>query len=263
MAQDSTAVLYRAEDGIAEIRFNRPDRLNALNLEVAHGFARAVDQAVGDPAIRVIVLCSEGRAFMAGGDLSFFQRSHDKRAAAYELIEPIHGALKALAAAPQVVVGAVQGAAAGAGMSLALGVDLLIAADDATFNLAYAAIGASPDCGGSWALARLVGVRKALEIALLCETIDAQEALRLGLVNRVVPRGALQAETAKLAARLAAGAPVAQGRIRHLIRNAPDRTYAEQLDAESEGFAACAQTQDFAGAIDAFFAKRKPRFVGR
>lgn len=259
----SEPVLVSSASGVAEIRFNRPDRLNALDVELAEGFAAAVARVTADPAVRVVVVSSEGRAFVAGGDLTHFHRAADKPAAAAELIGPIHAALKALAGSPQIVIGSLKGAVAGGGMSLALGFDLAIAADDATFNLAYARVAASPDCGGSWALPRLVGFRRALEIALLSETIDAAGALRLGLVNRVVPRAELEAETGKLAARLAAGPAVSHGNIKALMRGSLERDYAAQLDAEARAFGECAATADFAEAVDAFLGKRKPLFTGR
>ncbi len=256
-------VLVFSGGGVTEIRFNRPERLNALDLELAEGFATAVMRATADPATRVIIVSAEGRAFVAGGDLAYFRRATDRPTAAADLIDPVHTALKALAASPKISIGSLKGAAAGAGMSLALGLDFVLAADDITFNFAYARVAVSPDCGGSWALPRLVGFRRALEIALLSETIDAAEALRLGLVNRVVPRAALEDETAKLAARLAAGPAVANASIKGLMRQSFDRDFAGQLDAEARGFAACTATADFAEAVDAFFEKRKPKFVGR
>jgi 2-(1,2-epoxy-1,2-dihydrophenyl)acetyl-CoA isomerase len=259
----SDPVIVSVTEGVAELRFNRPDRLNALDVELAEAFEAAVARVVVDLAVRVIVISSEGRAFVAGGDLAHFRRAGDKVAAAGQLIDPIHAALKQLADAPQIVIGSLKGAVAGGGMSLALGLDLLVAADDASFNLAYARVAASPDCGGSWALPRLVGYRRALEIALLSETIDAAEALRLGLVNRVVPRAELETETAKLVARLASGPAVSSANIKALMRRSLDRTHSEQLDAEADGFRACAATADFAEAVDAFFEKRRPRFTGR
>lgn len=262
MQTNDAPVIYSSADGIAEIRFNRPDRLNVLDLEMAQAFAAAVERVTADETLRVVVISSEGRAFVAGGDLAHFQTSQDRRAAAAELIDPLHGALKMLAAAPVISLGSVKGAVAGAGMSLALNFDLLVAADDATFNLAYARIGAPPDCGGSWALPRLVGVRRALEIALLSDTVGADEALRLGLANRIVPRDQLEAETARLAARLAAGAPMAQARIKELMRTSLGNAYAEQLDAEAQAFGDCAVTDDFSEAVEAFFARRKPVFKG-
>lgn len=263
MAENGAAVLYEASEGVAEIRFNRPERLNVLDRETAQGFRDAVDRALGDDTIRVIVVAAEGRAFVAGGDLAYFRAAEDKRAAAFDLIDPVHAALKRLARSPKISVASLKGAVAGGGMSIALNLDLAIAADNCRFNLAYAAIGASPDCGGSWALPRLVGLRKAMEIALLGDTLGADDALRLSLVNRVVPADSLAAETEALARRLAQGAPIAAGQTKSLLRASFDQTFEAQLDAEAESFARCALTQDFSGAVEAFLEKRKPRFHGR
>ncbi len=263
MADKEAAVIYRAGHGVGEIRFNRPARLNVLDVETARGFRDAVDRALDDDAVRVVLVSAEGKAFVAGGDLSYFQASADKAAAAFDLIDPIHSALKRLARSPKISVASLKGAVAGAGMSIALDLDLAIAADNCRFNLAYSAIGASPDCGGSWALPRLVGLRRAMEIALLGEAIAAEEALRLGLVNRVVPIDALETETQALAARLARGAPIAAGEIKSLLRAGLGRTFEAQLDAEGESFARCAVTQDFSDAVEAFLEKRKPQFRGR
>jgi len=257
------AVLYFSRNGIAEICFNQPDRLNVLDLATARSFASAVDRAVGDHTNRVIVIMAEGRAFVAGGDLAYFREASDKRQASADLIVPMHGALERLAAAPQIVVGSLKGAVAGAGMSLALNLDLLVAADNTVFNLAYARIGTSPDCGGSWALPRLVGFRRALEIALLSDSINAQEAFQFGLVNCVVPIDKLQSETTRLALRLASGPSVAYARIKSLIRRSSINTYREHLEMEANDFADCSTTQDFAEALDAFFEKRKATFFGR
>lgn len=260
---DSAAVLYETHDSAAWITFNRPAQLNALDLATAHGFREAVDRALHDDDVRVVVVRAAGRSFIAGGDLAYLNGAADKPGAALSLIEPIHAALGDLARTPKIVVGSLKGAVAGGGMSLALNLDLLIAADDTVFNLAYARIGASPDCGGSWALPRLVGLRRALAIALLSDNIDAQEALSLGLVNKVVPRDALDAETGALVARLARGAPIAQGHVKALLRASLDNNHDAQLAREAASFAACARTQDFADALAAFIDKRKPVFHGR
>ena len=263
MTTPPPAILFRVADGVAEIRFNRPARLNALDVEVAEGFEAAAGQAVADPAVRVIVVSAEGRAFVAGGDLTHFQRAADRRAAAAGLIGPMHRALARLAESSAITIASLKGAVAGAGMSIALNLDLAVAAEDTVFNLAYARIGASPDCGASFALPRLVGLRRALEIALLSDNIDASQALALGLVNRVVPPEKLEAETATLAGRLAGGAPAAQGAIKALMRRSLERDLPAQLDAEAAAFADCASTEDFAGAVAAFLEKRKPQFSGR
>lgn len=256
------AVLLTIDSGVAEIRFNKPERLNALDRDLAEGFAAIAEKATTDPSVRVIVVAAAGRGFVAGGDLDYFRQSSDRGAAATTLIGPVHHALRILADAPQIVIGSLKGAVAGGGMSLALSLDLLIAADDTAFNFAYSRIGASPDCGGTWSLPRLVGVRKALEIALLSETIDAAEALRLGLVNRIVPLADLESETRKLAGRLASGAPVALGETKRLIRMSMQRDFSAQLEDEAETFARCAATRDFEEGIGAFFAKRRPIFSG-
>jgi 2-(1,2-epoxy-1,2-dihydrophenyl)acetyl-CoA isomerase len=148
-------------------------------------------------------------------------------------------------------------------VSIALACDLCIAATGTQFNLAYARIGASPDAGSTWSLPRVVGTRKALELALLAESLSAEEALRLGIVNRVVPRNVLEEETEILARRLAGGPAFAYGRIKRLINSSFEKGLEDQLDAEREAFCACAGTADFGEGLDAFFEKRRPVFRGR
>lgn len=260
MTQRREAILYSVSNGVAEIRFNRPEQLNALETEIAEGFAAAVDRALAEPSVKVVVVSSEGRAFVAGGDLGHFRGRDDKGAASAELINPLHSALEKLAESPVISIGSVKGAVAGAGMSLALGLDLAIAAEDTIFSYAYSRVAASADCGASWSLPRLVGYRKALEIALLSGPIGADEALRLGLVNKVVPNSDLERETGRLADRLAAGPAISHGHIKQLMRNSLQNSYAEQLRVEAASFADCADTVEFSEAISAFFEKRRPNF---
>lgn len=250
-------------DGIARIAFNRPEAMNALDEATSLAFAAAVARVVDDPQVKVICLAGEGRAFAAGGDLAAFRDSDDPSALAGRIIPPFNEALLRLAQAPQPVLAIVQGAAAGAGMSIALMADLAIASDKASFTLAYPKVGVVPDCGGSWALVRLMGLRKAMEIALLSPQLSAADALALGLVNRVVPHDELEAAAADWAKRLAGAAPVAQGLTKKLIRAAQTADLAAQLAAEQAGFMACAKTEDFAEALDAFFARRAPNFAGK
>jgi len=257
------AVLLDIADRVAEIRFNRPARLNAIDIETAEGFAAAVDRALADDDVAVIVVSAEGRAFVAGGDLAHLRAATDRAGALHELIDPMHVALKALAASPKITLGSLKGAVAGGGMSLALSLDLVIAAESTTFNFAYARVAASADCGGSWALPRLVGLRRALEIALLSEPVDAANAHRLGLVNRVVADDRLTEETRAMAERLASGAGFALGEIKALMRTSGERAFDAQLDAEAASFARCTATQDFGEALDAFFGRRAPQFSGR
>ena len=257
----STSPLICQRDGaIARIRFNRPGVLNAADSALAGAFRDACLAIAADPAVRVVVLSGEGRAFMAGGDIAQFR--DDSQSVPETLIDPLHEGLMCLSRARAIVVASLHGAVAGAGMSLALGCDLAIAAEGTRFNFAYANLGASCDLGGSWHLPRVVGQRRALEIALLCDTVDSAQALQLGLVNRVVPAAALADETDKLALRLASGAPVAQGIIKRLMRDSFSRDLAGQLEAEREGFATCIATQDFSEAVAAFLAKRPASYQG-
>ena len=257
------AVLLDIEDGIASIRVNRPDRLNVLSVEVSEGLRDAVEGAVSDASVRVIVLSGEGRSFMAGGDLRHMAGASDRGRAARELIDPIHAALKRLSRADQITIASVQGPVAGAGLSIAMGLDLAIAAESSVFHFAYSSVAASPDCGGTWALPRLVGHRRALQIALIDDGgIPADRALELGLVSRVVADDSLTAETCRLAGRLRDGAPAAQAATKRLYRQALETPFAAQLDAEAEAFEACARTEDFDRAVAAFFGGGRPSEKG-
>ena len=260
--KDSPVLLTHA-GGVATIRFNRPAALNAINQELAEGLLAAVRALQEHPSTRAVVLCGEGKAFMAGGDLARFQADlaaapHTARA----IIEPLHAALALLAALPAPVLASVHGAVAGAGVSVALACDLCIAADDTQFNLAYARIGASPDGSSSWSLPRVVGLRKAMELALLCESVDAAEALRLGMVNKVVPRASLADLTEAMARRLAGGATIALGHTKRLLRASSGNTLTQQMALELAAFCDCAATGDFKEGLDAFFGKRKAGFSG-
>lgn len=256
-------LILEAGGPIATITLNRPAQLNALNIEMAEAFEAAVNQLAEQPDLRVIVLKGAGRGFMAGGDLGVIQRALTEGPQIVDQIMlPLHRGLIKLAELPQPVLASLHGPVAGAGLSVAMAADLAIASDDAKFTLAYARIGTSVDGSGSWHLPRLVGLRKALEIALLADTIDAQEALRLGLVNQVVLAADLAARTAALAERLAAGPTQAYGRIKRLLRESLDRTLPAQLDAEHAAFHESMKTTDFAEGIAAFRGKRKPDFTG-
>lgn len=253
-------VLCWREGGIAHIRFNRPEALNAIDLSLAQGFHRACRQLVEDAQVRVVVLSGEGRAFMAGGDLQAMQA--DPVAVSAALMAEMHAGIELLAAMGPPVIASVHGAVAGGGLGLALACDLILAAEGTRFQLAYTRIGTSSDCATSWGLPRWVGLRKALEIALLCQPFDADEALRWDLVNRVVPADALAQHTDAMARQLAASAPMALAQFKRLLRNADQRDLAAQLQAEASGFAACAATADFAEGVAAFLARRAPQFSG-
>ena len=209
----------------------------------------------------MLVLCGEGKAFGVGGDLTAFKPGSGITPA--DLIEPLHEGVKILAALNAPVIASLHGVVAGGSLSLSMACDLAIAAEGTRFNLAYSNVAANCDVSGSWSLPRLVGLRNAMHIALLSDTFDATEALRLGLINRVVPADALQDETGALANRLALGPTLAYGRLKRLLRQSFETDLATQLDAERDHFTASSKTADFKEAVAAFFAKRRPVFFGR
>lgn len=257
----SPALAVQREGATVHLRLNRPDALNALDVPMARALAQATGTLAADPSVRAVVLSGAGRAFCSGGDLQRMRA--DPVPVARELIEALHEAIVLLNGLRAPVVASVHGIVAGAGVSLLLACDLAIAAEGTRFNLAYVNVGASCDGSSSWSLPRIVGLRKALEIALLGETLDAAEALRLGLVNRVVPEAELEARTHSLVQRLADGPTAALGEMKRLLRGSQQAGLREQLDAEAAAFLRCAATEDFRAGIDAFVSKRPARFVGR
>lgn len=256
-------VLLTIEDGIAEICLNRPKVLNALNLDACKALLACCEVLTRTEGLRVVVLRGEGSSFMAGGDLAQFRDAPDRPAFTREILAPLNRALLILDELPVPVIASVQGAAAGAGASIALAADLVIAADDAKFIIAYARVGTSLDGGSTWVLPRLIGLRRAIEMALLAEPVGASQALAIGLINRVVPLADLRSETLSLAKRLAEGPTTAYGKIKRLLRDSSTQEYAVQLQAELESFATCAATADFGEGLAAFFARRAAVFTGR
>ena len=254
-------LLLERNGAIATLRFNRPEALNAINVPMANAFLTAVQSIAADPGVRAVVLRGNGRGFMAGGDLATLRA--DPVQGAIDILTPLNTALQLLAQMNAPVIAQVHGAAAGAGLSLVLMADYVIAAEGTRFNLAYINLGTSCDVGASWALPRIVGVRQALEIALLGEAFTADDALRLGLVNRVVPGAELDSATAALAQRLASGPTLAYGAMKRLMRTSMDHTLPEQLAAEKDAFVHCAGTEDFRAGVEAFHQRQSPQFVGR
>ncbi|HWT21259.1 MAG TPA: enoyl-CoA hydratase-related protein [Variovorax sp.] len=255
-------VLCWRDGAVAHLRFNRPQALNAIDVAMASAFLGACEAIAVDPKVRAVWISGEGRAFMAGGDIAAM--GSNPVGVAEELIAGMHGGLRFLAELDAPVVASVQGAVAGGGLGLLLGgADLIVAADGTRFGVAYPLIGASCDCSTSWSLPRIVGLHRALELALLADNIDAAEAQRLGLCNRVVPAAELESETRRLVDRVAAGPTLAYGRLRRLIRESHNASFREQLDAEALCFRQCAATRDFSEGAAAFLEKRRPSFEGR
>jgi 2-(1,2-epoxy-1,2-dihydrophenyl)acetyl-CoA isomerase len=262
----TSPVLVERRGGVATLTLNRPDALNTLDYTMMDALVDAAADVAADDALRVVVIRGAGRHFMAGGDLRTFagelakppaQRTADFR----RVIGRLHSAIEHIHRMPHPVVGQVHGAVAGFGLSLMNACDLVVAADNAYFASAYRNIALTPDGGGSWSLPRLVGMRHAMEILLLGERFDAQRALELGLVNRVVPAADLESAVAALVDSLVTGPVMAIRNAKRLLRESPGRTLAEQLDAEAVSFGACAGTDDFVEGITAFLEKRPPDFA--
>ena len=258
---DEQPILLTREGAVAHLRFNRPGRMNAIDVATSRALLECTQQIVADPSVRAVVLSGEGRAFGAGGDLKVLVE--DPVAFAPAVLEPLHGALKLLGAMPAPMIASLHGVVAGGSLSVAMSCDLAVAEEGTRFNLSYVNVGASCDGGASWALPRLVGMRNALAIALLGDTFDAAEAWRLGLVQQVVPAGQGLATSMALARRLAAGPTQAIGRIKELLRTWFKHNLPAQLDREREAFVANAASEDFREGLAAFVAKRKANFQGR
>jgi 2-(1,2-epoxy-1,2-dihydrophenyl)acetyl-CoA isomerase len=260
-------VLVQRRDGVFEITLNRPEILNAVNRETIAALAAAVAEAAEDGAARVVLLQGAGSHFCAGGDIGMFAElirlaPAERQNALYQIVDTLQPLLIRMRHMPKPVLTAVQGAAAGFGLSLVLAADLAVAAEDAVFTSGYIHLGTSPDGGMTATLARAVGLKHAAELMLLGDRFDARRALELGLVNRLVPVPALAAEAAALAARLAAGPAFAHGRTKALLQATLGDAFDAQLRRETEGFAACAATEDFAEGVRAFLEKRRPAFTG-
>lgn len=259
------SVLLDRDGAVATLTLNRPSALNALDLSLTEALLTRLSEIAADESIRVVVLKGAGRHFMAGGDIRVFGESlrddgATRRASFERLLERVHAAVETLARMPQPVIGRLHGAVAGFGLSLANACDLAFASDDAYFASAYLQLGVTPDGGGTYWLPRIVGARKAAEILMLGERFGADEAHRLGLVNRVLPGADLDAAVDDAARRVAAAPTLAVRNLKRLLRGSMQRTLSEQLRAEAQSFAQCTATAEFAEGVEAFLAKRPPRF---
>lgn len=257
----SESILYDVTGGIATITFNRPRVMNALDLQTIVQFRAVCERAQSDAAARVVVLRGAGPAFLAGGDVASFKDNlKDFSSKVIELAGELHHGILALRAAPKPVIAAVHGAVAGAGMSIMLACDLVLAAGNTQFTMAYSRLGTSPDGGASFFLPRLVGYHKAMELLLLSDVCDAAAMHALGVVNRVVPAAELDAAVTALARRLASGPAHAYAEIKALVNGQQKQILVNSLDAEADAFARCASHADFAEGVTAFLEKRVPVF---
>lgn len=260
-------VLTKIDGAVLTLTFNRPKTRNAADLDVFQAFDEALKLAEADQIRCVIIRGAEGH-FMAGGDLRLFatvpntpvDERHEKFS---KVINIAHGPLRRIRALPKPVVAVVEGAAAGYGLSVLNNCDLAIAADSSYYSVAYTAIGTSPDGGGTFALSRLLGIKKAMQLALMNDRLTAKEALELGFVNFVVPEADLETEAAKLCHKLASGPTLAFAKTKALLWSALDRDFDGQLDAEKDAFAYSTMTDDFNEGVGAFITKKQPDFQGK
>jgi 2-(1,2-epoxy-1,2-dihydrophenyl)acetyl-CoA isomerase len=256
-------VRVRREGAIAYITLNRPDAGNSIDAPLAAALRAALEALHGDRSVRALVVEGAGKMFCAGGDLASFARE-ERAAARYVelLIEDLHAALQLLAGFHAPVIAAVHGAAAGAGLGLALAADLVVAGEGGRFVMAYTRSGLTPDGGTSWLLPRLVGLRRALELTLLNRTLTAAEALEFGLVTEVVPDETVAARVRELATELAAGPTTAYATARRLLREALTADYGRHLASEAKSIVGSFGTEDGLEGVRAFHERRRPSFHG-
>ncbi len=254
------------EGAVAKITLNRPDKLNALTQVMSDELVAAFTAAREDQEVRAVLLTGAGRGFCAGQDLSEFGASiqSGKPPNIQEHLEhAYHKLIPIMVDIPKPVVCAVNGVAAGAGVSLAVACDVRIASEAARFTQAFVKIGLVPDSGGTWLLPRVVGYAKALELSISGDMVDAEAALTMGLVSRIVAPDALEKESLDYAAALAALPTAAIGEAKALLRDAVTSDLQGALHAEAEAQARMGQTHDFMEGVTAFAEKREPRFEGR
>ena len=261
-------VLLDIRGVVATLTLNRPRAMNSLGVEMGRALLARVQELQAAQGVKAIIVTGAGEHFMAGGDIKEFHTivaaAPETRRQTFEglIAQFVHPAIEILRALPQPVIAKVRGACAGFGFSLMAGCDLSIAADNAYFTTGYSLLGTTADGGSTYFLPRLVGAKRAAELMLLADRIDSQQALALGLLNRVVPLVELDAACEALAQRLAAGPPHAHAGTKRLLQQSLGNSLADQLHAEAQSFARCSASADFAEGVSAFIEKRKPQFKG-
>ena len=274
----SDVLIRELNDGVLVLTLNRPERLNALNPPLMRALLDAANDAAVDPAVKVVMLRGAGRGFCAGGDISVMGDNRKGEPDPTEIeaaraTETFEGRVKWLRGnmdvvrvlhdMPKPTIAVVHGAAAGAGLGVACSCDVRIASSDATFLTAFIKVGFSGDYGGSYFLTRLLGTAKARELYFLGDKIDAAEALRVGLVNRVVPKESLEEESMALARRIASGPTVAYSYMKRTLNTAEHARLEEILDLEALNQSLTGKTEDHREATRAFMEKRPPVYKGK
>jgi enoyl-CoA hydratase/carnithine racemase len=259
-------LLHEVKDGVATLTLNRPERMNALGDTLREDFLDALTRTAADPAVRVMIVTGSGKAFCAGGDVKAMNEAKEagRERPLMEKVAPSRDrALLAMRDAPQPIIAAINGAAAGAGMNLALGCDLRLASTAAKFSQAFVKRGLHPDWGGTYFLPRAVGMARAAELIFTGDVIDAAEALRIGLVSRVVEPEELMPAALEVARKIAAGPPIAIRLAKRALYKNAESDLRSALEFETFAQNACFETEDAREGIRAFVDKRAPVFRGR
>ncbi|MFG7942963.1 enoyl-CoA hydratase-related protein [Streptomyces cacaoi] len=261
----SDTVRYEVTDGLATVTLNRPDAMNALDVELKVALRDALGEAAADEGVRAVLLTGSGRAFCVGQDLKEHTGALQQGGgSALRTVEEHYNPITlALATMPKPVVAGVNGVAAGAGAGFAFAADHRVMADTAAFNTSFTGVALSADSGVSWTLPRLVGPGRAADLLLFPRTVQADEALQLGLTNRVVPADALAEEAAAVARRLAQGPTAAYAALKESLAYGAAHSLADTLAKEAELQVRAGASEDHRIAVDAFVRKEKPRFTGR
>jgi 2-(1,2-epoxy-1,2-dihydrophenyl)acetyl-CoA isomerase len=257
------SVLYEVSDGLATVTFNRPEAMNALDTETKNALRDALRAAAGDSAVRAVLLTGTGRAFCVGQDLKEHVGVLAAGGGMTTVAEHYNPIVTAIATMEKPVVAGVNGVAAGAGAGFAFAADYRIVADTAAFNTSFAGVALSADSGVSWTLPRLVGQSRAADLLLFPRSVRADEALSLGIANRVVPAADLAAEAAAVARRLAEGPTVAYASIKAALAYGADHSLLDTLAREDVLQTRAGAAADHRIAVDAFLKKETPRYVGR
>ena len=255
-------ILYQVSDGVASITLNRPSKLNAFNDRMIGETTDAFKSASRDAAVRCVVITGAGRGFSSGQDLADFQGRGEDVSIGEHLRHGYHRLVQQMVALEKPIIGSINGIAAGAGCGVALATDIRIAADSASFMLAFSRIGLIPDSGTNWFLPRLIGYARAYEMALTAERVPASRALEWGMVHYVVPAEQLPEITAAWARRLADGPTLAFGLTKRAMNRGLDMTLDEALEYEAHLQEVAGRSKDNGEGIAAFMEKREPRFAG-
>ena len=257
-------ILLEKRDGVANVALNRPKKLNAFDATMHEELYAALDDAANDEGVRCVVLRGEGRGFSAGADLAGIREGSDGDPDLGEYLRRTYSRLvRLMVSMEKPIVASLHGPVYGAGVGISLACDLRVAAASAKFSVAFIKIGLMPDAGVSFFLPRVVGLGRALEMGLLGDPVGAEEALRIGLVNKVVPNEDLAEETAALASRLAAMPTAAIGRTKAALYASFENDLDAVLEREAKGQTFCGFTADHREGVSAFFEKREARFTGK